>query len=208
MESSTSTLVLVVHPGDDEALGCSSVCREADIVSVTDGGWHRPTAAFRRACAMLGGQQALSLNLPAVYPHRLPNELLVSKLRELGPSHRVYTHSPLEKRAHHQDVALAASRCFGEVWVRICGGYAAEAHVFSQSTFEQKMDILARVRAKHLRTSHFANFDDQASLLLQRFEWDKIASVQIFPRFEPVDGRSSFLLTRRPGSNNRLWKPS
>jgi hypothetical protein len=371
VESSASTLVLVAHPGD-ETLGFSSVCAGADIVSVTDGGRHELTTAFRRACAVLGGKQARSLNLPAISPYRLPIEIVVDRLRELGPYSRVYTHSPLEEHAHHRDVALAAGRCFGEVWVRSCGGYAAEAHVLSQPVFGQKldlinsiyaqeialataddhlsvaeitgveafvptrsreviqtlahtssevhadipdlwafqtspyeqerydrtcavlthaaregapatileigacegvmtrrlrmlfpaakiaavevnpvfahrlrerlsndpdtdvveasvlevpltadlvlltemlylvpehvMDILGRVRAKYLLTSYFGHFDGQVSLLLNRFGWDTIASEQVFPRFEPVDGRTSFLLTRRPGSHIKLWR--
>jgi hypothetical protein len=50
MESRTSKLVLVAHPGD-ETLAFSSVCVGADIVSVTQGGWQGDAAAFRGACA-------------------------------------------------------------------------------------------------------------------------------------------------------------
>ena len=67
MESARSTLVLVAHPGD-ETLGFSSVCRGADIVSVTDGGGQRLTTAFQQACAVLGGKQVLMLDLPATDP--------------------------------------------------------------------------------------------------------------------------------------------
>jgi len=373
VENATSTLVLVAHPGD-ETLGFSSVCRGADIVSVTDGGGQRLTTAFQQACAVLGGKQVFMLDLPAIDPFRLPIELLVGRIRELGSYHRVYTHSPIEAHAHHRDVALAASRCFREIWVRSCGGYAAEAHVLSQSAFGQKlaiinssyayemmlaidhehfssaaiagveafvpthfpeviqalvhttpgirteisdvwafqtspyekerfdctctvlahvmgecvptsileigacegamtrrlrtlfpsarisavevnpvflsrlreslgddpntdiveasvlevslsadlvllaevlylvpehiMDILARVRAKYLLTSHYTNFDEPVSRLLHRFGWHPIVSMQVAPRFEPVDGRTSCFLTRRPGSQIKLWKPA
>jgi hypothetical protein len=71
---------------------------------------------------------------------------------------------------------------------------------------EQIMDILGRVRAKYLLTSYFGNFDDQVSLCLRRFGWHNIVSVQVFPRFDPVDGGTSLLLARRPGSNIRLWR--
>jgi hypothetical protein len=73
---------------------------------------------------------------------------------------------------------------------------------------ERTMDILGRVKAKYLLTSNVGNFDDQVSLCLQRFGWHNIVTVPVFPRFEAVDGRTSFLLTRRPGSKIRLWKPA
>lgn len=136
-----STLVLVAHPGD-ETLGFSSVCRGADIVSVTDGGGQRLTTAFQEACTALGGKQVPILGLPAIDPLRLPIEILVDRIRELGGYSRVYTHSPFETHAHHRDVALAASRCFREIWVRSCGGYAAEAHMLSRSAFDQKLAII------------------------------------------------------------------
>jgi hypothetical protein len=141
VEHATSTLVLVAHPGD-ETLGFSSVCRGADIVSVTAGGGQRLTSAFQQACAVLDGKQVFMLDLPAIDSFRLPIENLVGRIRELGSYSRVYTHSPLEAHAHHRDVALAASRCFRENWVRSCGGYAAEAHVLSRSAFDQKLAII------------------------------------------------------------------
>jgi LmbE family N-acetylglucosaminyl deacetylase len=370
VENATSTLVLVAHPGD-ETLGFSSVCREADIVSVTDGGRQGLTTAFQEACAALGGKQVLMLNLPAIDPFRLPIEILVGRIRELGSYGRVYTHSPLEAHAHHRDVAVAASRCFHEIWVRSCGGYAAEAHVLSRPAFAQKVaiinsnyapemrlttdhehfssaavagveafvpthfpeviqalahtmpgirtdisdvwafqtspyekerfdrtcavltpvagacaptsileigacegamtrrlrmlfpsariraveanpvflsrlrqslgddpntdiveasvlevplsadlvlltevlylvpehvtDILARVQAKYLLTAQNTNFDEPVSRLLHRFGWQTIVSLQVAPRFEPVDGRDSCFLVRRSGSQITLW---
>jgi hypothetical protein len=51
-------------------------------------------------------------------------------------------HSP-----YHQDVALAASQCFEESWVRGCGGYAAEPRILSKSAFEQKLEILNHIYA-------------------------------------------------------------
>jgi Nodulation protein S (NodS) len=371
VENSTSTLVLVAHPSD-ETLGFSSVCRGADIVSVTVGGGRRLTTAFQQACAALGGKRVFMLDLPAIDPFRLPIEMLVSRIRELGSYSRVYTHSPLEAHAHHRDVALAASRCFREIWVRSCGGYAAEAHVLSQSAFGQKLeiinssyayemmlaadyehfssaevagveafvpthfpeviqalvhttpgirteildvwafqtspyekerfdrtcavlahvagecvptsileigacegamtrrlrtqfpsaricaveanpiflrrlqeslgddgntdiveasvlevplsadlvlltevlylvpehitDILARVRAKYLVTSHYTHFDQPVSRLLHGLGWHTTVSVEVCPRFEPVDGHTSCFLIRRSGTQIKLWK--
>ena len=372
MEHSASTLVLVAHPGD-ETLAFSSVCAGADVVSVTDGGWPG-LEEFRHACNRLGGKRALSLCLPNIAAWRLPQEMLVSQLKALGPYDRIYTHSPLEKHPHHQDVALAASQCFGEVWVRGCGGYAAEAYILSQSAFGQKLeilnqiyvrqlaaavqddhfhntamtgveafvptrlsevsqalahtspgthlevpdlwafetspyeqerydrtcavlayiigetsltsileigacegamtqrlralfpgakitaieanpvfarrlrqrlghtpdtdiveasildsslaadlvcltevlylvpdhyiDLLGRLKARYLLTSYIGDFDDRISICLRRFGWRNVVSEQVLPRFEPVDGTSSLLVIRRPGSHVRLWQPT
>src|SRR5919197_5463668 len=160
MENSASKLVLVAHPGD-ETFAFSSVCAGADVVSVTDGGRQGLAGEFCRACDLLGGKRALMLNLPDLYPWRLPIEMLVGRLRELGPYSRVYTHSPLEKHSHHQDVALAASQCFEEIWVRTWGGYAVEAHVLSPSAFAQKLDIINRVYAEAVT---LATEDDHLSV--------------------------------------------
>src|SRR5262245_39020145 len=146
MDRSASTLVLVAHPGD-ETLAFSSVCPGADVVSVTDGGWTGFAEEFRCACDRLGGERALTLSLPFVDSWRLPQEVMISRLKALGSYDYIYTHSPLEYHSHHRDVALAASQCFEEIWVRHCGGYATKAHVLSQPEFEQKLDILNRVYA-------------------------------------------------------------
>jgi hypothetical protein len=153
MEKASSVLVLVAHP-DDETIGFSSVCAGADVVSVTDGSWERCAAAradsFRRACDRLGAKRSLLLNLPDILPWRLPTEVLVDRLQGLGPYRRVYTHSPFETHPHHRDVALAASRCFEEVWVRSLGGYAAEAHVLDRQTYQRKLDILNTIYPRDL----------------------------------------------------------
>jgi nodulation protein S (NodS) len=141
MQGSASKLVLVAHPGD-ETFAFSSVCAEADVVSATDGGWEGRAEAFHRACDQLGAQRATVLHLPDIHAGRLPTEVLANRLAALGPYSRVYTHSPLEKNSQHRDVALAASQTFDEVWVRSDGGFAAEAHVLSPSTFQQKLDLV------------------------------------------------------------------
>jgi hypothetical protein len=170
MESARSTLVLVAHPGD-ETLGVSSVCRGANIVSVTDGGGRRLTTAFQPACAVLGGKQVCMLDLPAIDPFRLPIEILVSRNRELGSYNRVYTPSPREAHAHHWDVPLAASRCFHEIWVQRCGGYAAEAHVLSQSAFGQK---LASINSSYA-------YEMMLAIDHEHFSSAAIAGVEAFP---------------------------
>jgi Nodulation protein S (NodS) len=371
MERSASTLVLVAHPGD-ETLAFSTVCPGADVVSVTDGSWSGFTEEFSGACHRLGAKRAFSLSLPNIDPWRLPKEVLVARLKALGPYSRIYTHSPLEQHSHHRDVALAASQCFEEIWVRDCGGYSVEVYVLSQSAFRQKlkiinqmyaprlaaaaedepfcgaeltgveafvptrfsevsqalahispgirlevpdlwafetspyeqerydqtcsvlahivregalasileigacegtmtqrlrilfpdakitavevnpvfarrlrarldhdphidiieasvqeiplsadlvclaeilylipdhyMDLLERLKARYLLTSYIGDFDDRVSVCLQRYGWRNIATEQVLPRFEPVDGRASFLVIRRPGSYVRLWQ--
>jgi hypothetical protein len=151
MKRSPSTLVLVAHPGD-ETLAYSTVCAGSDVVSVTEGGWPGFTEEFRSACDRLGAKRALSLSLPNVDPWRLPKEVLIDRLKALGPYSRVYTHSPLEQHSHHQDVALVASQCFKEIWVRGCGGYAVEAHVLSRGAFGRKLEILNQVYACQMAT--------------------------------------------------------
>jgi Nodulation protein S (NodS) len=73
---------------------------------------------------------------------------------------------------------------------------------------EHIMDVLPRVRAKHLLTPHYTTFDEPVSRLLHRLGWHTIVSMPLAPKFEPVDGRTSCLLTRRPGSHIKLWKPA
>ena len=93
MERSTSTLVLVAHPGD-ETLAFSTVCAGADVVSVTDGSWPGFAEEFRGACDRLGAKRAFSLSLPNIDPWRLPKEVLVGRLKALGPYSRIlYTQS-------------------------------------------------------------------------------------------------------------------
>jgi hypothetical protein len=141
MGSTATHLVLVAHPSD-ETFAFSSVCAGADVVSATDGGWAGFAEAFRRACDQLGAKRAIVLSLPDIHPGRLPIEVLVSRLTALGSYRRVYTHSPLDRYSQHRDVALAASQSFDEVWVRSDGGFAAEAHVLSESAFKQKLDMI------------------------------------------------------------------
>jgi Nodulation protein S (NodS) len=149
MDRSASTLVLVAHPGD-ETLAFSSVCAGADVVSVTDGGCPGLVEGFQHACDRLGAKRAISLSLPNIGPWRLPKSMLVGRLKALGPYDRTYTHSPLEQHAHHRDVALAASQCFEEIWVRGCGGYAADVYVLSRAAFGRKLEILNHMYAAQL----------------------------------------------------------
>ena len=65
---------------------------------------------------------------------------------------------------------------------------------------------ISLVRAKYVLTSCGGAFDDQISLGLRHSGWHNILSVPVLPRFEPVDGRRSSLVVRRPGSHIRLWK--
>jgi hypothetical protein len=71
---------------------------------------------------------------------------------------------------------------------------------------EHIIDILPRVRAKYLLTSHYTNFDKSVSRLLRSLGWHTIVATQVVSRFEPVDGRTSCFLTRRPGTQIKLWR--
>jgi hypothetical protein len=68
------------------------------------------------------------------------------------------------------------------------------------------MDLLERLKAHYLLTSYIGDFDNRVSVCLQRYGWRNIATEQVLPRFEPVDGSASFLVIRRPGSHVRLWQ--
>jgi hypothetical protein len=145
MEKSAAVLVLVAHPSE-ETTGFSSVCPGADVVSATGGSRGSRVVArahrFQLACERLGAKRALCLDLPDMAAWRLPVDVLTDRLRELGPYDRVYTHSPFEAHRHQRDVALAASQCFEEVWVRNLGGYAAEAHVLDPLAYQRKLEII------------------------------------------------------------------
>jgi hypothetical protein len=145
MKNSAAVLVLVAHPCE-ETTGFSSVCAGADVVSVTGGSQGRWAEArahgFQRACELLGAKRALCLDLPNISSWRLPIDVLADRLRGLGPYDRVYTHSPFEAHLHQRDVALAASQCFEEVWVRSLGGYATEAHVLNRQAYQRKLEII------------------------------------------------------------------
>jgi Methyltransferase domain len=145
MESLGSVLVLVAHP-NEETIGFSSVCVGADVVSVTDGSWGGHAAArrhaFKHACEVLGARRAHLLDLPDISPWRLPIDMLIDRLGVLGPYGRVYTHSPFEAHIHQRDVALAASQCFEQIWVRSLGGYASEVHVLDRQAYQRKVEIM------------------------------------------------------------------
>jgi hypothetical protein len=68
------------------------------------------------------------------------------------------------------------------------------------------MDLLERLKARYLLTSYIGDFDERVSVCLQHYGWRNIATEEVLPRFEPVDGRASFLVIRRPGSYVRLWQ--
>jgi hypothetical protein len=68
------------------------------------------------------------------------------------------------------------------------------------------MALLERLKAQYLLTSYVGAFDAQVSTCLRHFGWRNIVTEQVLPRFEPVDGATSYLVIRRPGSQVRLWQ--
>jgi hypothetical protein len=72
------------------------------------------------------------------------------RIQTLSPYRRVYTHSPFEAHPRHCDVALAASRCFEEIWVRSLGGFAAEAYVLDKEAYQRKLDIINTIYRREL----------------------------------------------------------
>jgi LmbE family N-acetylglucosaminyl deacetylase len=73
---------------------------------------------------------------------------------------------------------------------------------------EPIMDILSRLRANYLLTAYHGSFDACLCQSLRAFGWVESIAAEVLPRFEPVDGRESLLIARRPGSHIRLWRPA
>lgn len=148
-------LVIVAHP-DDETLSFSSICRGADVISVTDGGWlyrgEDRAKEFHKACTQLGSRSSRIFNFPDIYPWSLPIMRLCDKLRELGSYERVYTHSPFDDHPHHRAVSLAVSKVFEVVWVPAYGMIPAQVEVMDESSFRLKVDIMNRIYPKELRS--------------------------------------------------------
>ena len=72
---------------------------------------------------------------------------------------------------------------------------------------EPVMDVLSRLRGRYLLTSYRGTFDTCLRQGLQACGWRESLSAQVFPRFEPVDGRDSLLIARRPGTQNPPLAP-
>jgi hypothetical protein len=72
---------------------------------------------------------------------------------------------------------------------------------------EPVMSVLSRFQARYLLTSHHGTFDACAQQGLEALGWREHLKAEVLPRFEPVDGRDSFLMAQRPGSCIRLWRP-
>jgi Nodulation protein S (NodS) len=71
---------------------------------------------------------------------------------------------------------------------------------------EPIMSVLSRLRAHYLLTSYHGTFDACVQQGLQALGWRESTKAEVLPRFEPVDGRESFLIAQRPGSCIRLWR--
>jgi hypothetical protein len=65
---------------------------------------------------------------------------------------------------------------------------------------------LVLVAHPHDETLEFSSVCAGAEVVsgLQHFGWQNTVSMQVLPRFEPVDGHTSPLTARRPGSCVRL----
>jgi hypothetical protein len=71
---------------------------------------------------------------------------------------------------------------------------------------EPIMSVLSRLEAHYLLTSYHGTFDACVQQGLQALGWREHLNAEVLPRFEPVDGRDSFLTAQRPGSRIRLWR--
>ncbi|MDA8165275.1 MAG: PIG-L family deacetylase [Desulfobacteraceae bacterium] len=182
-------LVVVAHP-DDETLSFSSVCPGADVALVTNGNWLGRGAArageFRAACRLLGVRSALRFELPDLYPHPLPHDELLARLRGLGRYDRVYTHSPLDSHPHHRSVSLAAAEAFQEAWIPAQGCRPTEVAVLDDDSFAAKLGIMNTVYFKEI-------FAPDQSYELQSQD---IGAVEAFSRVSYPEVVRALALTR------------
>jgi hypothetical protein len=73
----------------------------------------------------------------------------------------------------------------------------------------EEEDLLAtvkRLQAKYILTSGGGEFDLTLGEMFQTLGWRNVGWRKIHPRFEPVDGGESRLISCRRGTNVRLWE--
>jgi len=140
-------VIVVAHP-DDETLKFSSILEGALVVCVTDGngqgrGYQR-RQEFSDACNSFGAAGSLMLDIPDVYPHRLPERLIAEKLSLLclDVGLRVYTHSPFDEHPHHRSVAYATSIVFPELNVEAISSQPSEVYRLTDTDFVKKLKVV------------------------------------------------------------------
>jgi hypothetical protein len=70
---------------------------------------------------------------------------------------------------------------------------------------DEVQEILKRLQAKYLLISCDGDFDLELHQELTALGWRQIAHQRVSPKFEPVDGKNSNMVSLRAGTNVRLW---
>jgi LmbE family N-acetylglucosaminyl deacetylase len=93
------------------------------------------------------------MDIPDVYPRRLPERLIAERLRSLGlhAGTEIYTHSPFDGHPHHRSVAFATSLVFPELKVEALASRPSEVHVLTEADFARKLHIVNSAYALEIR---------------------------------------------------------
>jgi hypothetical protein len=70
---------------------------------------------------------------------------------------------------------------------------------------DDMQEFLKRLQAKYLLISCDGDFDLELHQELTALGWRQIAYQRVSPKFEPVDGKNSNMVSLRAGTNVRLW---
>ena len=184
-------VIVVAHP-DDETLKFSSVLDGALVVCVTDGNslgrGHQRRQEFSDACTAFGAADCLMLDIPDVYPYRLPERLIAEKLCLLGldVSMEVYTHSPFDEHLHHRSVAYATSLVFPELNVEAISSQPSEVHRLTDIDFAKKLQVVNSTYALEIRPPNDAYVMPS----------EAIAAIESFTRVTAADMIRALALTR------------
>jgi len=184
-------IIVVAHP-DDETLKFSSVLAGALVVCVTDGNsldrGHQRKKEFSDACKAFGALGSLMLDIPDVYPHRLPERLIAEKLRLLGldVGMGVYTHSPFDGHPHHRSVAYATSLVFPELNVEAISSLPSEVHRLTDTDFAKKLKVVNLIYSLEIRPLNDAYVMPS----------EAVAAVESFTRVTATDIIRALALTR------------
>lgn len=146
-------LIIVAHP-DDETIFFSGLLQSSPqytykVVCVTNGnadGMGKERArSFGEACQKQGAL-CEQWDFPDVYDKRLDQNLLQSKLKELTPCSKVYTHGIIGEygHPHHQDVSYAVHKVFGNKTYSIAYNcYPSELINLTPAQYQLKQEILS-----------------------------------------------------------------
>lgn len=184
-------VIIVAHP-DDETLKFSSILAGALVVCVTDGnnlgrGTQRKQE-FIDACNAFGAAGSLMLDIPDVYPHRLPERLIAEKIQLLGldASIEVYTHSPFDAHPHHRSVAYATSLVFPELNVEAISSLPSEVYRLTDTAYKKKLMVVNSTYSHEIRPPNDAYV----------MQSDSVIAIESFTRVNAADIIRALALTQ------------